>query len=686
MPRQGPLRRDTGFTVRRGRLADFAMKRPKASAQVSSAALQKIDTLRAPIGPPEGWQRDAYGFYKTIGELAEVINETAGCLARCDFRPVATEASGSPDAFKETKDERVLRVWKAFEGPRGGKSELMRKAALHLQISGESFLVGQPVDVLDAGISWEFLSGEEIKVENNGNTIKRNYGYAGMQPIELPGATYIARLFRSDPEFSERADCAVKHVLPICSEIVLLTQVVDAIAKSRLSAGILFVPDEMSFGSYDETEDDSDETDEIDPFTMELIEQLTAPVEDRTSAASLVPLIMRGPAEYADKIIPITIARDLDHMYQDMRLEAIKRLATGLDIPVEIMFGKGGLNHWTGYNIDSDFITKHIAPIGMMLAEFLTAAYLRPMLIEFEEMTEEEASQYELFFDPSKITSRTDTGPSARAAWDRHTISTISYLRESGFEEADMPSPEEMRDRDLRMLMEAEPVIFAPQIIGMLYPELEGKIIVPMALPDQVGPDDPVDPENPNPERGNPTGPNANPVIDNETGQDEPQPRGPAGPRMEESLLRQLAEASDGALEESLKLAGARLLDRMAVSPSHQEMSKRYKDVPVTHLLSGLSTADRRLLGSSGADLYAGGFDTLAVRGKGWVRQFFIQQGFSSIVADQKAAIVMDTLVDILRRIMEMAAFRPLSIGPNGLRVSDDMIMFALNRAEVVDE
>jgi hypothetical protein len=249
-----------------------------------------------------------------------------------------------------------------------------------------------------------------------------------------------------------------------------------------------------------------------------------------------------------------------------------------------------------------------------------------------------------------------------------------------------MPTEEEKRERDLRMLMEKEPVIFAPQIIGMLYPELEGKIVIPMALPDQVGPDAPVDPDNPTPERGNPTGPTADPVIDNETGQDEPQPRGPAGPRMEESLLRQLAEASDGALEDALKTAGSRLLDRMASSPQQEELRARYGNVPVTHILSNLSASDRRLLGADGGDVWAGAFDSLAVRGKGWVRRFFLDQGVNSITADQKAAIVMDTLIQILRDTVAVAAYRPLNVGPNGCRVSEDMIMFALNQADRIDE
>jgi len=434
----------------------------------------------------------------------------------------------------------------------------------------------------------------------------------------------------------------------------------------------------MSFGPYDETEDDSDDTDEIDPFTEELIDHMTAPVDDRTSAASLVPLILRGAAEYGEAIKNIQVTRDLDDMYMELRQEAIGRLATGMDIPPEIMEGKGGLNHWTGYNIDADFISKHVSPIGDMLSEFLTSAYLRPMLVEFEGMSEEEASQYRLAFDASAITSRTDTGPNARAAFDRHELSRMAYLRENGFDEADAPTTEERQERDLRALMQAEPIIYGPQIMGMLYPDLEGVIDICEA---ECGPDDESllpeagqDRENPSnaPARKRDTGPSARPIIDDETGQGEPSPRGPAGPRESESIIDRLATGADAALERALEVAGSRILSKM--SGAHVSMKDRFRSTPKSQIVSALTPQEFAQLGVAESDLFSGAWESLGVRGKGWLRKHFIEQGCDTFVADEKSAMVINALIPLMEVHATAAMSKSLRVGPNGLRVPDELI------------
>jgi len=532
----------------------------------------------------EAWQREAYGFYNVIGEVAYVISKTADTVAMCDIVPIVDDESIAPGGWRETPDDRVLRVWKAFTGARGDKKELYRKAAMHYQIGGESFLVGSNIKDrhgLEGGVLWQFLSPLEITVEGGGRSVKRTYNYAGMQPVELKD-TYVARLWRSAPDFEQQPDSALKHSLPIMNELVLLSQVVDAIAKTRLPAGILFVPDEMSFGSYDETEDDSDETDDIDPLTQELTEQLTAVVENRASAASLVPLIMRGPAEFADKIKLIDVARDLDKAFIDLRIHLLSRLATSLDIPPEMMTGVGGLNHWSSFNIDSNFVNRHVKPIGESLAEFLTTAYLRPMLIQFEGMTDEEAATFSLHFDPAKVVARADTGPNARLAFDRGEIKAVAFLRENGLDEADAPDREERKIHDLRALMQAEPIIYGAQVMGMLYPELKDKLEVP-GVTDVPGarPGD-GDPGNPTgmPERKNHTGPNSDPVVDNESGQGLPKPRGPAHSRTDEaSLVEKLARVADSGLMDAVRIASAEQSQEDAIMAINLQMSAIQQDL-----------------------------------------------------------------------------------------------------------
>jgi hypothetical protein len=446
-------------------------------AAVSSAALARIDAWTVPARRGHEWQRDAFSFNELIGEIGYLNNLVANLVSTCDLRVVERRIGIDGLEMEESSDPRAARVMAAFTGPQGGQKELKRRAAMHLQIAGESYLLGTPLkDKFDraAGFMWEFLSTEEIRVTagQGKQQIKRNAsglsdGDAGFVDVEA----FIARLWRPDPRYSMRADSPMKRVLPICRELVVLSEVVDSIAKSRLSSGMLFIPEEMSFGPISETEAPN-ESDDFDEFIATLVEHMSAPVRDRTSAAGLVPLVVRGAAEYGDKIRLVQLAQDLDATYHDLRMELLDRLAKGLDAPPEIIGGKAGLNHWSSYNVDADLIGKHVNPVGEMIAEFITVAYLRPMLAEFEYLSDDEVQRFELVFDSRILTARQDEGPAATGAWDRLALSDTSYLRANGFELDDYPSEDERKRRTLEKVLMADPGTYGPLLLPELYPEL----------------------------------------------------------------------------------------------------------------------------------------------------------------------------------------------------------------------
>jgi hypothetical protein len=458
--------------------AEFAMIAPQSNlASVSSAALARIESWNVPPRKGHEWQRDAFSFNELIGEIGYLNNLVANLVSTCDLRVVERRITPYGVEVEDSTDGRAARVMAAFTGPQGGQKELKRRAAMHLQIAGESFLLGTPLaDKFDrpAGFMWEFLSTEEIRVTagKGKQQIKRNAsglsdGDAGFVDVEA----FIARLWRPDPRYSMRADSPMKRVLPICRELVVLSEVVDSIAKSRLSSGMLFIPEEMSFGPISETEAPND-SDDFDEFIGTLVEHMSAPVRDRTSAAGLVPLVVRGAAEFGDKIRLIELAQDLDVTYQSLRMELLDRLAKGLDAPPEIIGGKAGLNHWSSYNVDADLIGKHVNPVGEMIAEFITVAYLRPMLSEFEHLSDEDVLRFELLFDSRILTSRQDEGPAATGAWDRMALSDATYLRANGFDMEDYPTDEERQRRLLEKVVLSDPRNFGPRLLPALYPEL----------------------------------------------------------------------------------------------------------------------------------------------------------------------------------------------------------------------
>lgn len=331
-----------------GKRLSFRMKAPAAVHGPQGGAVTTAEEFTVkPDVRASTWQKEAFELSVLVGEVGYVHNLTANTMAACDLRIVKTNADGEEEPVEE--GDPGARVDEALTGPRGGKRELMRRATLNYRIAGETFLIGSPT--VDPGavakgdspeLVWEFLSTSELTSTVDGR-LQRTQGRGLPQEILNVEDTYIARWWQSDPQFSSLPDCAMRRALPIARELVRMTQVVEASTKSRLAAQIFGVPEGMTFAGQAE---DDPENDEMDPFIEALFEHMSTPVDDLSSAASLVPLVLRGDAEDLAAAGLIDIGREPGKWAQSLREEAIARLGRILDIPPEMMSGKANLNHW----------------------------------------------------------------------------------------------------------------------------------------------------------------------------------------------------------------------------------------------------------------------------------------------------------------------------------------------------
>lgn len=439
----------------------------------------------------EDWQADAYAYAQAVGEVSYAFSLKANTLGLCHLQPQVRKP-GTADEWEDTTDARVLRVHAALRPPLGGQGALLAMALHHLEIAGECYLTGTAVkDLLgnEAGLVWEFLSVLEIEIKDGGGPgrpakVTRNAwgGSKGKEPIEQNA--YVARLHRAAADFSQRAKSPMQGVLTVLKQVVLLTQVIDAIAQSRLTANMLYVPWEVSLGPTDEFANPGAEEDQLgqslDEFEQELREHLTAPITDRSAEASLIPLLMRGPAlvdghPTKDLIGIVDLARQLDDRFQGLRKEALDRLAAGLDLPPEMMQGKGSLSGLGGGNvaeqIDDEFITKHVIPIGGLVAEFLTVAYMRPMLQQFEGMTGVESDWFRYHLDTNPITADPDQSGAATKGHEMGLLSDEAWLSANGFTDADRAPADVSFRRQMLELARSAPVALGPVLLPLAFPD-----------------------------------------------------------------------------------------------------------------------------------------------------------------------------------------------------------------------
>lgn len=427
-----------------------------AAAQVLDPA---VDKSRQGKVRREAWQTQVWDLYEQVGELHYASNFVASCLSRVRLVPglldpsdptgQAGPAFGDEDpetGLPEPLHPLAVEASDLLAGLRsrfGGQATIMRAFGLNLSIAGECHLWGSE----DQGQRlWEVLSTEELRADEGGG-MKRIAG-PGDPGTPISEGEPLVRVWRPHPRWSQRADSAVRSLLDVLEELVLLTRGVRATTTSRLAgAGILFVAEEID---YPAPADAPPGSEEADPFTTDLITAMTTPVSDKGSAAAVVPMVVRAPGEWIDKgVRHLDFTRNFDsYPSVALRDEAVKRFAQGIDLPVEVVTGQGGANHWSAWQIDESTFKAHIEPLLELITDALTTGYLRPGLLAPDPMRKDaDVADLVVGFDASELVVHPNRSADATLLYDRIELSGRVLRSSSGFSEDDAPDDEERARR-----------------------------------------------------------------------------------------------------------------------------------------------------------------------------------------------------------------------------------------------
>lgn len=661
----------------------------------SPTSLQQLRDRKAPK-KKECWQDEAWKYYEKICEISKVMNITAQTTAAASL--TLEHLNEDPTCgWEQTGDERVHRVLNALYGRQGSQSELLRSAALHLQVTGDSYLLGVPALNADGTVRpneylWEFVSSDEI-VQNAVGKLSRK-SECGGKPVPLHPDTYTARLYRPHPRFSDESDSNLRHCLVVAEELLFLTRLQKAMISSRLHAGILYVPSEMLQGAYDETGEGDLKSDSVDPQLINILEYMINSVDDPESVDAVAPLIVTGPAEYEPRFQLKPFERQLDQQYIGIRKELIKRLGSGLDIPPEILDGKHGLNQSTGWQVSGEFLSLHVIPLGQKIAEFLTANFLRPMLIECEGMTKEEACKYRITFDVTEIAVRQDQATVALRLYREGVISAKSLRDQSGLCEDDAPSTEDFKNESEKLAFYVDLVKTSPVALGKIILPLIADLIGDPELKEQadklfllnkdgtINEDilrEGVDPSDQDVDRVRPGGENReNEGNPSATPSNDAQPDRPGtrarGEEANSILVERLTTACDSAFERTHERAGAKFL-----SVAAPKVKGRLELTPKVEMFSVLQESDVDETGKDVAFFFEGSYDRLNDKFKPWVESWLMEtHKVNEYVAIEESAEIVRQLVSELETFTIQRTFDRHEKFGNGLYVGEDLVIEAL--------
>lgn len=408
---------------------------------VTAAAVPAAAPLAQNIRVPDRWQNEVWTYYDTLGEFRYGVNWLANMLSRVRLRAGQLDPSTDEPAIVDTgaPAEVMYRLGNGI----GGRSDIMRRLTVQLSVPGEGYLIGESVDGVE---TWQVRSVDEVRVTDGRyqvareDTVNTGTEWRDLAPDSIP-----VRVWRPHDRWYHRADSPARAALPVMRELELVNRSITALYLSRVaSAGVLIIPDEVSFPVREEF------ADEDDPMALEWVEIAAQAIQNPGTASAVVPILIRVPAEYAEKIKHLDFTLKIDDKILDKRDQAIRRLATIMDIPSDVMLGLGDTNHWTAWAVEESGLKVHVAPIAEQICDSVTKGYFQPRL---KQSGVQDVASFVTWYDMSELTLRPDRSANAKDAYDRMELTGEAYRRESGFTEDDKPSEDDLKEIGLKTMI-----------------------------------------------------------------------------------------------------------------------------------------------------------------------------------------------------------------------------------------
>lgn len=443
-------------------------KRAKPAAygahRALTASAQQISTTNIPANRPyAAWQAEAWTGYEKVGEIHYGLNLVASIMSRIRLYAAAIiDADQAPMIANDAaeKDEINSKLAQAATSAMDALtvddlSGMLRAFSLNISVPGECYLINLPEEqnsdpskrVPDEELktTWTIRSTDEVRVTTGGTELVPMRGATGDQRI-LPKDTFIARMWRPSGRYSMEPDSSMLAIADPIEELLILQRLVRSATRSRLNAGMLFMPDGITVADPTITKDEDGEPAVMDPggdFLAQLMDAMVTPVSDEGAASAVVPMVVTGPGDLGQQIVHKTFERSSDEWLVNRSERALERILQGLDIPKEVVTGLANVKYANAIVIDENLYRANIEPLCLMLADSLTAAYLRPVL-RAEGFDEADLNRVTVWYDPSEIVTRPNASEEATQGYDRFLLSPGTWRREHGFSDSDAPSESEL--------------------------------------------------------------------------------------------------------------------------------------------------------------------------------------------------------------------------------------------------
>ncbi|HEY1127433.1 MAG TPA: hypothetical protein VGF83_06705, partial [Actinomycetota bacterium] len=320
------------------------------TAAASTVASPRTELLRT----PDNWQNEAWGYYDDLGPFRYAVEWKSAMLSRVRLYAAKLEP-GEDEPVRATAGTAVDYMT-TFGGGVAGQAQLMASIATQLDVPGEGYLIGEAINGIE---QWTVRSIDEVRAARGHYEVAdENSAKSGTtwRPL-ADNSLKPLRVWRPHKRWHHIADSPARAARSTMRELELVNRHILAQYLSRLaSAGVLVMPDEVTFPVREEFADAND------PFMEEWIEIAREAISKPGTASAVVPIPIKVPGEWVDKIKHIDFTLKIDDKIIEKRDSAIKALASQLNIPAEVLLGMGDVNHWSSWQLEEGALKTNIAP------------------------------------------------------------------------------------------------------------------------------------------------------------------------------------------------------------------------------------------------------------------------------------------------------------------------------------
>lgn len=330
--------------------------------------------------------------------------------------------------------------------------DFMGSLARKLDVVGEAHVALIPDTSEIDGERCEVFSPDELTTRGDGYFYREDP--TDTQGTLLDPSAFVFRVWQADSRWRMLPTSHMRRLIGIADTLLLLTQVIRGISKSRLAMGgrILGIADEFSLESATQdghapTEDAGDGEGRTDTFMDDFFTAADESIHDPEGPSAIIPLILRGPLAFLkDGIVDIALDRPYDETLIKLRQELREEIANGVNLPRELLLGIGSTNHWNAEEIKNQTWQTHLEPRAMGICAAITTGFYRAQLIA-NNVPPDIVRRCVVGYDPSWFIGAPDLADQADAAYDRYEISGDYYRQVKRIPETARPDLDEIKDR-----------------------------------------------------------------------------------------------------------------------------------------------------------------------------------------------------------------------------------------------